>query len=202
LYAEGQYDSETGLQYNEARYYSPEMGRWLSEDPLGFLPGDVDLYRYVGNDPTGGIDPSGLDVYLETYKGACNPGEGCSDSLCSPCNAYHQRIGVDTWDANGNFAGTVYFSFRSDGYRWPTFGSTWLGFTGVHQWGQYLDGVVYQDKSGGEYRVDKRKKTSKAQDAAELDRLRALENTHAAYSVLRLNCRAFSQYEFAGVEEQ
>jgi RHS repeat-associated protein len=29
-------DSETGLQYNRARYYDPKVGRWLSQDPLGF----------------------------------------------------------------------------------------------------------------------------------------------------------------------
>lgn len=35
----------------EARYYNPETGRFLSEDPIGFLAGDVNLYRYVNNNP-------------------------------------------------------------------------------------------------------------------------------------------------------
>jgi len=42
-----------------ARWYDPTVGRWLSEDPSG-LTVDADPYRYVGNDPTNGTDPSGL----------------------------------------------------------------------------------------------------------------------------------------------
>src|SRR5262249_23286124 len=53
-------DSETGLQFNRMRYYDPKMGRWTSQDPLGFRAGDADLYRYVHNSPTNWIDPAGL----------------------------------------------------------------------------------------------------------------------------------------------
>lgn len=55
----GQYeDPETGLYYNRHRYYSPEDGRYLSQDPLR-LDGGLALYGYV-EDPTGWIDPLGL----------------------------------------------------------------------------------------------------------------------------------------------
>ena len=50
----------TGLQFNRARYYSPEYGRFVSEDPLGFAAGDLNLYAYVGNSPLNGVDPSGM----------------------------------------------------------------------------------------------------------------------------------------------
>jgi RHS repeat-associated protein len=56
-----EYDAETGLQYNRARYYLAEVARWLSEDPLGFEAGDVNLYRYVGNNSTNTSDPSGFE---------------------------------------------------------------------------------------------------------------------------------------------
>jgi hypothetical protein len=36
------------------------MGRWVSQDPLGFGAGDSNLYRYVNNAPTNHVDPSGL----------------------------------------------------------------------------------------------------------------------------------------------
>jgi RHS repeat-associated protein len=52
-------DSVTGLQYNRARWYNPATGRWTAEDPAGFGAGDMNLYRYVGNNPTNGADPSG-----------------------------------------------------------------------------------------------------------------------------------------------
>ena len=42
-------------------------GRWLSEDPIGFEAGDVNLYRYCGNDAVNGVDPSGLDYIVEQY---------------------------------------------------------------------------------------------------------------------------------------
>jgi hypothetical protein len=40
--------------------YDPTIGRWTSEDPLGFEAGDPNLYRYVSNSPTNHADPSGL----------------------------------------------------------------------------------------------------------------------------------------------
>jgi RHS repeat-associated protein len=55
-----EFDSNTGLQYNRARYYDPATGRWISEDPLRFAAGDANLYRYVRNQSTGLTDPSGL----------------------------------------------------------------------------------------------------------------------------------------------
>ncbi|MAZ48553.1 MAG: hypothetical protein CME65_08315 [Halobacteriovoraceae bacterium] len=44
------------------RYYNPDTGRFLSEDPIGFLGRDFNLYRYVGNRPTRYTDPTGLFV--------------------------------------------------------------------------------------------------------------------------------------------
>lgn len=40
--------------------YNPTIGRWISEDPIGFQAADPNLYRYVGNSPTNYTDPSGL----------------------------------------------------------------------------------------------------------------------------------------------
>ncbi|REK46751.1 MAG: RHS repeat-associated core domain-containing protein [Planctomycetota bacterium] len=54
------FDDETGLQNNLHRWYDPVVGRWASEDPIGFAAGDANLYRYVGNGPTNAVDPSGL----------------------------------------------------------------------------------------------------------------------------------------------
>lgn len=53
------YDSETGLYYVKARYYSPALGRFMQSDPAGFR-GGFNLYAYTGNDPINLADPSGL----------------------------------------------------------------------------------------------------------------------------------------------
>ncbi|WP_017324319.1 RHS repeat-associated core domain-containing protein [Synechococcus sp. PCC 7336] len=54
-----EFDEETGLYYFRARYLDPSTGQFISQDPIGFAAGDVNLYRYVGNSPLNFIDPSG-----------------------------------------------------------------------------------------------------------------------------------------------
>jgi len=61
-YTGRRFDPETGLYYYRARYYSPQLGRFLQTDPVGYGP-DLDLYTYVGNDPTDKTDPSGLCLW-------------------------------------------------------------------------------------------------------------------------------------------
>jgi len=47
------------LYYYGYRYYSPELGRWLSRDPVGEI-GGLNLYAFVRNDPIDNVDPYGL----------------------------------------------------------------------------------------------------------------------------------------------
>lgn len=60
----GRENDGTGLYYYRARYYDPRLQRFVSEDPIGFGGGDVNLHAYVGNNPTGYRDPSGHFVPL------------------------------------------------------------------------------------------------------------------------------------------
>lgn len=67
---QGQYfDQETGLHYNRFRYYDPQAGRFISQDPIG-LAGGVNLFQYAPNS-TGWVDPVGLAAagQLGTYGG-------------------------------------------------------------------------------------------------------------------------------------
>jgi len=60
-----EYDPETGFYYYRARYYDPVWGRFLQQDPLGYVDG-MNLYEYVRENPVNWVDPRGL---------ACGSGE-------------------------------------------------------------------------------------------------------------------------------
>ncbi|MBE0448894.1 MAG: RHS repeat-associated core domain-containing protein, partial [Actinobacteria bacterium] len=65
-YAGYYFDSETGLYYLKARYYSPELGRFLTKDTFkGFndRPRSLNLYAYANGNPVMNVDPDG-DVAL------------------------------------------------------------------------------------------------------------------------------------------
>jgi RHS repeat-associated protein len=66
------FDIETGLQYNRARYYDATIGRWISRDPIGFAGRDANWYRYVFNNALSLVDQSGLAT-LETATYANQP---------------------------------------------------------------------------------------------------------------------------------
>ena len=68
-------DANTGLDYADHRWYDPVVGRWISEDPLGFRGGDPNVSRYVGNSPTNRVDPTGLQAAS---------GSGSTYTLCGP----------------------------------------------------------------------------------------------------------------------
>ena len=58
----GQYeDQETGLYYNRFRYYNPETGTYLSQDPIGLAGNNPNFYAYV-KDTNGWIDIFGLNL--------------------------------------------------------------------------------------------------------------------------------------------
>ncbi|MDN7875177.1 RHS repeat-associated core domain-containing protein [Burkholderia aenigmatica] len=58
---QGQYhDQETGLHYNRHRYYDPNSGRYITQDPIG-LAGGLNVYQYALN-PISWIDPLGLQT--------------------------------------------------------------------------------------------------------------------------------------------
>jgi RHS repeat-associated protein len=100
----GYYDDGTtsGLKFLRRRYYSTDRARFQTADPIGYSGGQ-NLYAYVDNRPTFGIDPSGLwfamgvtckseNDALWTFCWGCNSLEGIARMLCD--------IACDAWASN------------------------------------------------------------------------------------------------------
>ena len=62
------YDSEVELCYNRFRYYHPETGRYISEDPIKLL-GGFNVFAYV-SDTNAWVDVLGLEgsIYANARK--------------------------------------------------------------------------------------------------------------------------------------
>jgi len=70
LFTGREYDGETGLYYYRARYYSAEMGRFISRDPIG-TSDNINLYSYVGNSPVMWMDSMGREkkLFIQNNEG-------------------------------------------------------------------------------------------------------------------------------------
>jgi len=97
-----EYDSLTGLYFYRARWYDANIGRFISEDPIGFR-GGKNWFEYVGNNPMMRLDPTGQD-YLIFQNGKLTwvyesqePGidAGGYFGINNPI-----EIGRKSWDAN------------------------------------------------------------------------------------------------------
>jgi RHS repeat-associated protein len=78
-------DKESGLYYNDHRYYDPAEGRYLSPDPLG-LAGGLNAYAYVAANPIAYTDPYGLMLFA--FDGTNNGAPGHLVSGNATSNIY------------------------------------------------------------------------------------------------------------------
>lgn len=144
-FSKEQNDSESNLYFLRARYYDPELGRFISKDPVkGHLnnPQSQNPYSYSLNNPINFSDPSGLDVY-----GLCvNVNIGLAIyGTCSVCVVYStndKSIGaLGTLGAGGTTGATASIGFGGLYSNAPRY-SDILGqdiFTGVSG-GEGLEG--------------------------------------------------------------
>jgi RHS repeat-associated protein len=69
LFTGQQWYSDIGLYDLRNRFYSPDIGRFLQPDPIGFQGDRTNLYRYCGNNPVTRWDPLGLNYYIAEKGG-------------------------------------------------------------------------------------------------------------------------------------
>jgi RHS repeat-associated protein len=85
-------DDGTGLMYYRARYYHPGLGRFVSEDPIEYFGGDINLYGYVFSDPINGYDPIGWMAWYDRWiENAASFGAGFGDNV---------TFGITRWTRN------------------------------------------------------------------------------------------------------
>jgi RHS repeat-associated protein len=74
-------DSATGLYYYRARYYSPQLGRFIAEDPIG-LGGGTNYYAYTNGNPISLTDPYGLWAWGDPVdQGIVDAAAGFGDTI-------------------------------------------------------------------------------------------------------------------------
>jgi len=77
-----------GLYFMRARYYDPEVGRFINKDPIGYA-GGMNLYGYVGGNPVNVIDPSGLLMACTQIRSGNSTIMKCTDYSSGTKSTYH-----------------------------------------------------------------------------------------------------------------
>ena len=94
-------DEESHLIYFGRRYYDPSLGRWLTQDPLGYADGP-NLYAYVSNNPLTHQDLYGLAVAGSHSNDRDSPRKG---RLSEPTQERSRESSGSTWSQVSEFAG-------------------------------------------------------------------------------------------------
>ncbi len=104
-------DPESEIYFYRARYYSPELGRFTSRDPIGYSSRSINQYTYSDSKPTLLTDPSGL----ESIRLAGSAAGGVKQllpkaiSISGSCgNLTISRINLDADPASGRNSGQPY----------------------------------------------------------------------------------------------
>ena len=97
LYTGHYFHASSDLFLTHYRAYDPELGKWLSRDPIA-ENGGINLYAYVGNNPIMRFDPLGLRWYHDAAIGALNVAEGGLNAVSGFADT--ATFGFTDWASN------------------------------------------------------------------------------------------------------
>jgi RHS repeat-associated protein len=156
MFAGREYDSESGLYYYRARYYRPEIGRFLQTDPVGYYD-SMNLYLFCRNNQVNLVDPLGLwGSTPTTFWESARLGLKWATGLGSPYDSYgsgssfanvmSQAAGVQ----NARQAFNSEFANSESGYQFYKYRPDYsLAF-----WKYYLSDKSALEKFLGSYNVE------------------------------------------------
>ena len=141
-----------GGRYSWARYYHPQLQRFISEDPIGFAGGDINSYTYVRNSPLNSRDPSGLcpacaiaaaPLVVDALAAATAATTGfiagviLGDWLLNRSSATPSEPFPDPTSPPGQWI--PHPSGKPNTWLDPTTGETWHWHPGTHRGGDHWD---------------------------------------------------------------
>jgi RHS repeat-associated protein len=153
------------LYFYRARYYNPTLGRFISEDPIGFR-GGINFYAYVGNNPISRRDPFGLDwlnnladfsagagsVLTFGLTDLVNDATGAS-SVVNNCSGWHKAgewTGIGLSTAIGGAEGLEEGLDREAGEEW----SHWIPDRAKQGRGGLIPDFIVDSDLNGQYVSD------------------------------------------------
>jgi RHS repeat-associated protein len=116
-FAGGIHDVDTGFVRFGARDYDPSVGRWTAKDPILFSGGQANLYVYVGNNPVGFVDPSGL--FTIHWGGSASIGSSLASIVAT---AFGYTLPTTAGGSAGRF-----IDVSSDGIRFGSYETVGFG---------------------------------------------------------------------------
>ena len=158
------HDDETDLVYYNYRYYSPELGRWISRDSIG-EEGGINLYVMIDNNPLTFMDKHGLRRWYVT--------------------GLHSYIIVETWNDKCKPNGYVRIEFGAAYNSWQTWLTVFMFARGC----VYITPVSGHD-NWYTYQMD----TCCKEDMFLLEWARKMEEDPPWYNAPAFNCHAFTLY--------